>query len=69
MTLVKKRARRLDHVFRMGGEEFLILLPDTRAADAVIHAERLRLLASEAALVEALTVTVSIGVAECMPGQ
>ena len=69
VALVKKRARRLDRVFRMGGEEFLVLLPDTRGADAVIHAERLRLLVSDAPLVDKLSMTISIGVAECAPGQ
>jgi diguanylate cyclase (GGDEF)-like protein len=69
VALVKKRARRLDRVFRMGGEEFLVLLSDTRAPDAVIHAERLRLLVSDAPLVDTLSITISIGVAECVPGQ
>jgi diguanylate cyclase (GGDEF)-like protein len=69
VALVKKRARRLDRVFRMGGEEFLVLLSDTRAADAVIHAERLRLLVSDAPVVDAFGITISIGVAECLANQ
>ena len=32
----------LDHAFRWGGEEFLLLLPETPAESAMIAAERLR---------------------------
>jgi diguanylate cyclase (GGDEF)-like protein len=69
VALVAKGGRRLDRTFRIGGEEFLILLPDTRAADAIIHAERLRHLIETTSLTEKSTVTVSIGVAECVPNQ
>jgi diguanylate cyclase (GGDEF)-like protein len=69
VALIKKRARRLDRLFRMGGEEFLVLLSDTRGADAVIHAERLRLLVSHAPLAGDISITISIGVAECASGQ
>ena len=37
-----ENVREIDIVARMGGEEFSILLPNTRAEDAVILAERLR---------------------------
>ncbi|MBX7201292.1 MAG: diguanylate cyclase [Rhodospirillaceae bacterium] len=69
VTLIKKHIRRLDRVFRTGGEEFLILLTDTKGADATTHAERLRLLIAEASLTKECQVTVSIGVAECVPNQ
>src|SRR5258706_499510 len=34
VALIRKRARKLDLLFRIGGEEFMLLLPDTREADA-----------------------------------
>lgn len=69
VTLIKKHIRKLDRVFRTGGEEFLILLTDTKASDATTHAERLRMLIAEASLTKEAQVTVSIGVAECVPNQ
>ena len=69
VTLLKKHVRKLDRVFRTGGEEFLILLTDTKAADATVHAERIRLMISQTALSPECTVTVSIGVAECVANQ
>ena len=69
VTLIKKHVRRLDRVFRTGGEEFLILLNDTKAGAATTHAERLRMLIAEASLTKECPVTVSIGVAECVPNQ
>ncbi|MGE3334139.1 MAG: diguanylate cyclase [Rhodospirillaceae bacterium] len=64
VTLIKNRSRKLDRPFRMGGEEFLLLLPDTRASAAVKQAEALRKLISESRLIDQRAVTISIGVAE-----
>lgn len=64
VTLIKNRARKLDRLFRMGGEEFVLLLPDTRASAAVKQAEALRKLISESHLIDQRPVTISIGVAE-----
>ncbi|MBY0511781.1 MAG: GGDEF domain-containing protein [Rhodospirillaceae bacterium] len=64
VTLIKTRTRRLDRLFRMGGEEFLLLLPDTPGASAMKQAESLRLRIAEAQLLKQRPVTVSIGVAE-----
>ena len=69
VTLIKKHMRKLDRLFRTGGEEFLLLLTDTKATDATVHAERIRVLISQAALTHHTPVTVSIGVAECVPNQ
>lgn len=62
-TLVKNRIRRVDKVFRLGGEEFLVLLHGTGQTDAQQVAEDLR---SRIALLELLperAVTVSVGLA------
>lgn len=65
--LCQESMRKTDLVGRFGGEEFLILRPETTAAEGVIFADRLRSkLASHALLFEGaeIRVTVSIGGAE-----
>lgn len=69
VTLIRNRTRRLDKLFRMGGEEFLLLLPDTRVNAAMKQAEALRQLVADSKLLNEHPVTVSIGVAEYQPGQ
>lgn len=66
-----EQVRDADVVGRLGGEEFAILLPETRLEEAAILAERirqaiarLRVSCGEASV----TLTASLGVAECMPG-
>jgi diguanylate cyclase len=61
---VNGRLRRTDQLFRMGGEEFVALLPYTRLAAAYELAENLRGMV-ETSKIEGLTgVTISLGVAE-----
>jgi diguanylate cyclase (GGDEF)-like protein len=62
VALIRKRARAVDLLFRMGGEEFVVLLPGTREEDAFAVAETLRVAIAEAPLLEGVPVTVSIGV-------
>jgi diguanylate cyclase (GGDEF)-like protein len=61
--VVSGRKRRLDRLFRYGGEEFVLLLPDTVELDAAVAAEQLRALMHDAPVLDE-PVTVSIGVAE-----
>ena len=64
---VKKSMRPHDTLGRIGGEEFMVLLPDTPYASAVTLAERIRKQVEEASIAhaeETLHITVSIGVAE-----
>ncbi|MEK9969774.1 MAG: GGDEF domain-containing protein [Ferrovibrio sp.] len=63
VALVGDRVRRLDRVFRIGGDEFLLLLPDTDLTAAQTVAEDLRSRIAAAAMPGAVPVTVSIGVA------
>lgn len=56
------RKRRGDTLFRTGGEEFCLLLPDTTEADALKLAETLRELVATPELLPGHPVTVSIGV-------
>jgi diguanylate cyclase (GGDEF)-like protein len=58
---MRSRLRAEDALGRLGGEEFLILLPDTQAAAARSVAEKLR--AEVATAPGAVSVTCSVGVA------
>ena len=64
VTVIENRTRKLDLLFRIGGEEFLLLLPDTREEDSCKLAEDLRLAVSDAFRLRELPVTISIGVSE-----
>lgn len=69
--LLKHHSRHSDTVFRYGGEEFAIILPETCGADARLTAERLRRVVAETDferedVVPGGQLTVSIGVA-CYP--
>lgn len=58
--------RRSDIVARLGGEEFILLLPSTTAQEAMAVAERLRVAVEQAAIETAvgqLNATISLGVA------
>jgi diguanylate cyclase (GGDEF)-like protein len=67
---LKKECRTMDVVGRWGGEEFLIILPDTEQAEALAIAERLREAVAATPIVTepdhsaspSLPVTISIGV-------
>jgi diguanylate cyclase (GGDEF)-like protein len=59
---VRSRTRKLDLVFRMGGEEFLVLMPETTETDAAAVAEQIRQAIAMAPLLDGQKVTVSIGV-------
>lgn len=69
---LRVHSRTADAVGRYGGEEFLVILPDTSAAQAAAIAERLRgaVEALEVATPEAaIRCSVSLGLASCEPGQ
>jgi diguanylate cyclase (GGDEF)-like protein len=69
VALVADRVRRLDRVFRIGGDEFLLLLPDTDLNAAQTVAEDLRSRIAASAIAGTPPVTVSIGLAVLQPGQ
>jgi diguanylate cyclase len=63
--------RRCDFVGRYGGEEFVVILPNTEIAQALVVGEKIRHAASAEGVttqVGALQVTVSVGVATHRPG-
>ena len=61
-AIMKTVIRQYDLPCRYGGEEFVMILPETDAAGAAIVGERLRL-AIEAMVVDGLRVTISLGAA------
>jgi len=64
-SLLKKNCRTEDLAVRFGGEEFLLLLPQSTAAQALQLAERLRGLLEVANILgNDITITASMGIAE-----
>ena len=61
VSLVRERKRETDLLFRIGGEEFVLLLPHTRLDDAAKVAEDLRRRFEAQDLVPGVRVTVSMG--------
>jgi len=66
VEIIKSRLRKLDMLFRYGGDEFIILLNETNAVDAGNLAEELRQLVEQS---EEDKVTISMGVAELKPDE
>lgn len=67
--LVEKTIRHVDYAGRWGGEEFLVILPDTKLQAAHILAERLCEAVRKGYGGETYHVTASFGVAEYQEGQ
>jgi diguanylate cyclase (GGDEF)-like protein len=67
--LLRKRMRRVDKMFRPGGEEFLALLYGADGASGRRVAEELRAAIAAHAFLPDRTVTVSIGLATLQPGE
>ncbi len=64
--------RSIDIVSRYGGEEFVVAMPETTAADAKIAADRIRALISGTPVYldgQALSVSVSAGIAQATSGE
>ena len=66
---VKSRLRKLDYIFRSGGEEFTIILSNTPLTNALAIAEDLRQRVADAKILESRRVTISLGVAQYEPGE
>jgi len=63
VAAMRTRLRKLDQLFRSGGEEFVVILPETAMEDAERVAEELRAGVSEAVKLPDRLVTLSAGVA------
>jgi len=66
VALLKENTRTIDTVGRWGGEEFLILLPETDANGAAVLAEKIRSVIEHHPFQDAGSVTISIGIADCI---
>ncbi|WP_292747207.1 GGDEF domain-containing protein, partial [Methylophaga sp. UBA3191] len=67
--LLKKNIREIDLLARWGGDEFMILLPNTGLEAAAHTAEKLRQLIVDAKLDKRATITTSFGVAQLRQGE
>ena len=67
--LLRNRIRRSDKAFRLGGEEFLVLLYGTDLENGRRFAEELRSAVESLPLLSRHTVTASLGVATLQPGE
>jgi diguanylate cyclase (GGDEF)-like protein/putative nucleotidyltransferase with HDIG domain len=68
-SIIKKNSRNIDIVGRLGGDEFLVILPNTQTKGALIFAERVRAVMEKYGLLRKKNfpqcqITLSIGVAE-----
>ena len=62
--VIGRRVRRVDVLFRIGGEEFALLLAGAAFADALAAGEHIRACVERARLLGTRAVTISIGVSE-----
>lgn len=65
----QSRLRKSDMVFRYGGEEFMILLPQTGIYKASLLAERLRVAVEKMSFQGDLAITISIGIGQYQDGR
>lgn len=69
VELIKKRCRRVDRVFRIGGEEFLLFLFNTGIENGIQVAEEIRAMVESNQIIPGHSVTLSAGVAELQSGE
>lgn len=65
-TVLRRSCRETDLVARFGGDEFVLLLPQTETKNAARVAERVRRSLAEIQHVEGTRVTASLGIATCV---
>lgn len=68
-AILRKHIRGRGEAGRWGGEEFLLLLPDTTSAQAQAFAERIRIEIEQNDFGEATPITASFGVTTSIPGE
>jgi diguanylate cyclase (GGDEF)-like protein/putative nucleotidyltransferase with HDIG domain len=64
---MKKQKRTPDVLGRYGGDEFVILMPETKADDAVTLLERIRTEVEKISVAENISMTISCGIAQSIP--
>ena len=68
-NLVKKTLRKNDEVFRVGGEEFAIIAPETDVTNALVLAEKIRKVVEAANFHNNIKITLSLGIADSYTGR
>lgn len=66
---MNEQKRTPDILARYGGDEFVMLMPETRAADAAVLLERIRAKVPQIQLGQGMSLSVSCGIAECLLNQ
>ncbi len=66
---IRKVIRSSDEAVRWGGEEFLIILPETEERSATILAEKVRLEIEQITLLSTMRITGSLGVTQLLEGE
>ncbi len=66
---ITKRIRQTDSLYRIGGEEFVVVVNNENIRDAAALAEDLRAHVAEEICIHDISVTISIGVAELVLGE
>jgi diguanylate cyclase (GGDEF)-like protein len=69
VAVINARKRKVDQLFRIGGEEFMVLLHETNVTDATSFANDLRLRVERALFLQNQRVTLSVGVCAQRDGQ
>jgi len=64
---MKSQKRTTDILTRYGGDEFVIIMPETKAKDALTLLERIRDKIQEIKVVENMPMTISCGIAQSLP--
>ncbi len=71
-AVLKKGVREVDFPARFGGEEFVVILPETDLAGAIVSAEKLQKAIDEMKIEfenRKIKITASFGVAQKIPGE
>ncbi len=69
VALVRTHIREIDLIARWGGDEFMVVLPNTGLADGRLVADKLRELIVQSRVCEQLDITLSFGLAEYLPDE
>lgn len=69
VDILRASLRKVDSIFRVGGDEFLMLLPETGHIQAMNVAEKLCGILANVRIIDNQTITTSIGVGEIKPDE
>jgi len=66
--LIEVNIRQTDHLFRIGGEEFVILSEARKKSEVILLAEKMRSIVENEILILDINVTISLGISEVKTG-